>query len=241
MTVTVKVQALVLPLVSLAVQVTVFTPRLKVEPLAGLHATVAPGQLSVAVGSVQVTLPLEHWPLSVLAVMFAGQAPMTGFSVSLIVTVKLQVLILPLASVAVHITVFTPLLNVEPLAGLHDGALTPGQLSVATGAAQVTLAFEHCPASVLPTMLAGQVMLGFSVSLMVTLKEQEALLPEVSVAVQLTVVLPFGKVEPLAGVQEVATPGQLSAEVTVHTTLALEHCPGSVLATMLAGQTMLGF
>jgi hypothetical protein len=49
-TVTVKVQALVLPLVSLAVQVTVVTPLLKVEPLVGLQLTLLPEQLSLKVG-----------------------------------------------------------------------------------------------------------------------------------------------------------------------------------------------
>ena len=55
MTVTVKLQVLVLAAglaVSLAVQVTVVVPLAKVEPLAGLHTTVALPQLSVAVGAV---------------------------------------------------------------------------------------------------------------------------------------------------------------------------------------------
>ena len=49
----------------------------------------------------------------------------------------------------------------------------------------------------------------------VTLNEQLAVLPLVSVAVHLTVVVPSRKVEPDAGVQLVVTPGQLSVEVTV--------------------------
>jgi len=44
------VQMFVLPLASVAVQVTVATPLLKLLPLAGKQATVAPGQLSLAVG-----------------------------------------------------------------------------------------------------------------------------------------------------------------------------------------------
>jgi hypothetical protein len=50
LTVTVNVQALVLPLVSLAVQVTVVTPLLKVAPLVGLQLTLLPEQLSLKVG-----------------------------------------------------------------------------------------------------------------------------------------------------------------------------------------------
>jgi hypothetical protein len=48
-TVTVKLQVLLLPLESVAVQVTVVTPCGKVEPLVGTQAIVTPGQLSVAV------------------------------------------------------------------------------------------------------------------------------------------------------------------------------------------------
>ena len=59
-------------------------------------------------------------------------------------------------------------------------------------------------------MLAGQVIEGACVSLTVTVNEQLAVLPLASVAVQLTVVVPFGKKEPAAGVHAVPTPGQLS-------------------------------
>jgi hypothetical protein len=46
----VKLQLLVLPLASVAVQVTVVTPRAKQLPLGGTQLTVTPGQLSVATG-----------------------------------------------------------------------------------------------------------------------------------------------------------------------------------------------
>jgi len=52
LTVTVKVQALVFKLASLAVQVTVVVPLLKLVPLAGVQLTLAPAQLSLAVGVV---------------------------------------------------------------------------------------------------------------------------------------------------------------------------------------------
>jgi len=53
-------------------------------------------------------------------------------------------------------------------------------------------------------------MAGGCVSFTVTVKEQLLELFEVSVAVQVTVVVPFGNVEPLAGLQTATTPGQLS-------------------------------
>lgn len=60
LTVTVKVQAMpVLFDASLGVQVTVVVPTLKLEPDAGTHVTVAPAQLSEAVGVVYVTVA-EH-------------------------------------------------------------------------------------------------------------------------------------------------------------------------------------
>ena len=58
--------------------------------------------------------------------------------------------------------------------------------------------------------LAGQVMWGASSSLTVTVKEQLALLPAASVAVQWTVVMPSGKRLPLAGMQLMLAPAQLS-------------------------------
>jgi len=66
--------------------------------------------------------------------MFAGQV-IDGACVSFTVTVKLQVVVLGgvAASLTVHVTVVTPLLNVVPEAGVHTGVPTPGQLSVAVG------------------------------------------------------------------------------------------------------------
>ena len=52
LTVTVKMQALVFPLLSLAVQVTMVAPLLKALPLDGEQTTVGLPQLSVAVGAV---------------------------------------------------------------------------------------------------------------------------------------------------------------------------------------------
>ena len=41
------------------------------------------------------------------------------------------------------------------------------------------------------------------------------MLPDVSVAVQVTVVVPFGKQEPEGGLQTTVTPGQLSVAIGV--------------------------
>src|SRR6266404_21642 len=124
LTVTVKVQALVFPLVSNAVQVTRVTPLGKVEPLAGWQRLVTPGQLSVEV-KVQVTLLLLHKLPSVTPAMFPGQVT-EGASVSLTVTLKLQPLVLPLGAVAVQVTLVVPLGKAKPLAG--EQTIAAGQV-----------------------------------------------------------------------------------------------------------------
>ena len=71
MTVTVKLQVLLLPALSRAVLVTVVTPSGKAKPLAGELVTLVTVQLSVAV-TLKVKL-LRHNPVAALIVKFAGQ------------------------------------------------------------------------------------------------------------------------------------------------------------------------
>jgi len=86
----------------------------------------------------------------------------------------------------------------------------------------------------------GQVTTGATPSLTVTVNEQLAVLVAESVAVQVTVVIPFGKVVPDAGVQTgVIAPSQLSAAVAVKFTTA-EHIPVSVLTVIGAGHITTG-
>lgn len=60
----------------------------------------------------------------------------------------------------------------------------------------------------------GHVMLGACISLTVTVNEQFAVLPTMSLTVQPTVVTPFGNVEPDGGLQlGVPTPEQLSETI----------------------------
>ena len=131
LTVTVKVQALVLPLVSVAVQVIVVAPLLNTEPLGGSQTIEASPQLSLALGAVQVTAAV-HKPTSVFWLILLGQVT-EGFSVSLTVTSNWQVLVLPAASLAVQVTCVAPLGRAAPLTGLQTTATVPSQLSVAVG------------------------------------------------------------------------------------------------------------
>jgi len=68
-----------------------------------------------------------------------GQAAIFGFSVSLTVTVKLAVLVVPLLSAASHLTVVVPFAKVDPVAGLQENVASPEQSSSAV-AVKVTTA-----------------------------------------------------------------------------------------------------
>ena len=77
----------------------------------------------------------------------------------------------------------------------------------------------------------------------VTVKLQVAVLPDVSVAVQVTVVVPTGKTEPLAGLHIEVTPGQLSDTVGAgKLTVAILEIGQVCAATdvTLAGQVIVG-
>src|SRR5206468_1088010 len=167
----------------------------KLLPLAGVQVTVAVPQLSVAVAA-KVTL-LVQVPAEALTLMLAGQV-IAGASVSLTVTVKLQVALLPWPSSAPQFTVVGPRAKLLPLAGVQVTVAVP-QLSVAV-TTKVTL-LAQVPPEVLTLILAGQVTTGSSLSPTVTVKLHVALLPWPSLALQLTVVGPTPKLLPLAGLQ----------------------------------------
>ena len=77
------------------------------------------------------------------------------------VTVKLQLAVLPDASVAVQVTVVVPTGRIEPLGGVHT-EVTPGQLSDTVGAGKVTVALleigQVCAATAVT--FVGQVIVG---------------------------------------------------------------------------------
>src|SRR5438093_360868 len=156
----------------------------------------------------------------------------TGRSVSLTVTVKMQLEWLPLASVAVQVTELVPLAKLEPDAGTHRTE-PPGQLSVNENAKLTLLA--HCPGAVLTVIGPGQLGTGRSVSVTVTVKVQFELLPLASVAVHTTLVVPLAKIEPEAGRHRIEPPGQLSVNENAKLTL-VAHSPGAVLTVIGPGQ-----
>src|SRR5205085_4454884 len=100
-----------------------------------------------------------------------------GASVSLIVIVKLHDEVFPDASVTTKVFVVTPTGNVLPLARpVVCAVVAPMQLSVPTGAVYVTTA-PHVPASAACVMFAGQEIIGASLSVIVTVNEQDDVFP----------------------------------------------------------------
>jgi hypothetical protein len=232
-TVTVKVHRLLLPLLSRAVLVTVVVPIGKAKPLGGTLTKLVTAQLSVAV-TLKVTL-LEHSPGAAFTVILAGQVIRGGW-VSRTVTVKVHRLLLPLLSRAVLVTVVVPTGKAKPLGGTLTKLVT-AQLSVAV-TLKVTL-LEQSPGGAFTVMLAGQVISGGWVSSTVTVKVHRLLLPLLSRAVLVTVVVPIGKAKPLGGTLSRLVTAQLSVAVTLKVTL-LEQSPGGAFTVMLAGQVISG-
>jgi hypothetical protein len=77
----------------------------------------------------------------------------------------------------------------------------------------------------------------------VTANEHDAVLPEASVAVQVTVVVPTAKVEPDGGLQADVTPGQLSLAVgleKVTARLVPRGQAAAATAAAFAGQVIAG-
>ena len=151
---------------------------------------------------------------------------------SVTVTVKVQLELLPAASVTVQTTLVEPFGKLEPEGGTHR-IEPPGQLSVNV-AVKLTL-LAHWPGAVLTVIGPGLLGTGRSVSVTVTVKVQLELLPAASVAVHTTLVVPFGKLKPDGGTHAIEPPGQLSVNVAVKLML-LAHWPGAVLTVIGPGQ-----
>jgi hypothetical protein len=111
-TVTTCEQLALLPFTSVAVHTTVVLPKGNVE--GALPVTDNIVQLSVAVGGVNNDEDTLQVPT--VAFMLTGEQLITGNSLSVTTTVKLQLLELPEASVAVKVLVVVPTGNEEPLA-----------------------------------------------------------------------------------------------------------------------------
>jgi len=89
-------------------------------------------------------------------------------------------------------------------------------------------------------MFVGQAIVGNSLSTTRTVNAQVSMLPLESVAVQVTVFVPLGRIEPEGGVQTSEAVPQLSVAFAAKATRASQR-PCSALTTMLVGQVIVGF
>ena len=151
-------------------------------------------QLSVADGGVHVTVvPQVPTAASAFTVIVDGQPVIVGFVTSFTTTLKVHVDCLPEASVAVYVTAVVPTTKKFP--GDLLLVMLTTQLSVTVGGVQVTLVPQvPAVASALTVIVAGQpVIVGFVISFTTTSKLHADCLPEASVAVYVTVVVPTAK------------------------------------------------
>src|SRR4051812_47129326 len=161
---------------------------------------------------------------------------MAGGSVSIMVTVKVQRLVLPLVSVATQVTAVAPRGKRVPEGGEQTAVAEP-QLSDATRANETI--WSHRPGVLLVRMFAGQVITGASRSWTMTRKAHAPVFPLGSPAVQLTVLVPFEKLLPDGGAHVTGTVAQLSVAVTSKLPIAV-HFPAVVFRVTSTGQEMTG-
>jgi hypothetical protein len=169
-------------------------------------------------------------------------AVMTGGSSSVTVTVNVLVALLPEESMAVAVTVVTPLLNTLPLAGTVVTLTVASQLSVAVGAKFTVVEQLPVASSLVLAVTLGAVMIGASSSVTVTVKVLVALLPEESHALAVTVVTPLLKTLPLAGtVMTLTAPSQLSVAVGAKVTVVEQlPVPSSLVLAVTFGAVITG-
>src|SRR5262245_60292330 len=155
---------------------------------------------------------------------------------ALTVTLNEQVLELPTKSVVLQVTAVTPTGNNEPDGGVQIERNWDVQLSVIACTEKFTARLV-CPAGAFVTMFAGQVMVGISVSLTVTVKEQ-FVTPTPFAAVQSTLVVPTrngcGEVMFVSFVTQMTTGAGVPVAGTLKATKR-EHSPGALFVVMFAG------
>src|SRR5439155_24135789 len=152
------------------------------------------------------------------------------------VTVKLQLLLLPLRSRAVLVTVVVPTGKAKPLAGTLV-TLVSAQLSVAV-TVKVTVLVQP-PGAAFTARFAGQVICGSWVSLTVTVKLHVRALPLRSRAVLVTVVTPTGKAKPLGGLLVTLVTAQIGL-ASRREVMLLAQTPDAAFTVNVAGQLRAG-
>ena len=166
LTVTNCVLTVTLPAASVAVHVTNVSPIGKIPPAGALLVKLTGlVQLSAAIGAVKLIVAVQFAPaLAVIATGVVNDGTVTSITVTVCVLVEL----LPLASVAVHVTVVVPIGNTPPAGALFVIVILFGavQLSDTAGAVKAIVAVHVDPA--LAVIVAGAVITGAIASVTVT-------------------------------------------------------------------------
>src|SRR5437870_3359003 len=179
-------QVAALPLLSVAVQVTRLVP---VGNCAGALLVIVTVPLHAALPILPRATPVaKQAPEFTLTVTSAGQV-IVGDWLSRTTTRCWQVAVLPLLSVAVQVTRLVPVGN---CAGALLVIVTVPQLSLAVGLPNATPVAKQAPEFTLTVTSAGQVIVGAWLSRTMTRCWQVAVLPLLSVAVQVTRLVPVG-------------------------------------------------
>lgn len=152
------VQVFVLPLPSVAVQVTVVLPSGNNPGALLVNDTTL--QLSLVVGAVSIGNASEHVPGSTLKICGPEQA-IVGLILSNTVIACIHVFVLPLPSVTVHVTIVTP--NGKTAGALFVMDVTE-QLSLVVGVINAGLVDTQFPASTLKLCGPLQVIVGIMLS-----------------------------------------------------------------------------
>jgi len=151
-----------------------------------------------------------------VTVMLGGQVMERTQLDLMTVTVKLQLVVVPQASLAVAMTVVVPMGNVLPLGGMavkFKGVLHP---PVAETVKNTATPLEL----VVVTVILVEQSMAMGGRTTVTLKEQLVKCPQVSLAVAVTMVVPTGKALPLGGLAITLGVLQPPEAVTVKNTTA---------------------
>ena len=219
----------VFPALSATVHTTFVLPNMK-TPGALLVIEAIP-QLSVVTG-VPKSTPVAVQPVFVYVVFVGGQV-IVGNTLSFTVTNCSQVAMLPELSTTVQVTTVVPKGNARGASLVTEA--TP-QLSAVVGVPKITpVAVQVVLVTV--TMFAGHIIVGLTLSVMVTVWVLVVAFPEASVAVQVTVVFPIGKA---AGASFVITTEQLSLYIGVPILRPAAVHPKFVVAAIFAGLEMVG-
>jgi hypothetical protein len=133
---------------------------------------------------------------------FSERFGLATVQVLITVTLKLPLATLLLESLAEQFTGVVPTAKAEPEAGVQVTGTLPSTRSLAV-AVKDTVAGPRSP--IVTVMSAGRLRAGAVVSTTVTVAVPVPMLPGGSVAVQVTVVVPIGNVEPEATSHDTAT------------------------------------